>query len=462
MADPDDSPLFEEIKDDSPKQEEPTDSANGELENDSKEDEPKASAESAPASIPVDIEPELAETKDSKKSEEEDEEETDSFDESDLRIKVSNPEKIGEGMSAYMVYEVSTSTSLPSFKSSETKVKRRFSDFLGLHERLAEKHLVYGRIVPPAPDKAVVDKMKGKMSKGEETGEDAFLGRRKQALERYMNRTAKHPKLREDADFKEFLEAEALPKATHTSAFSKGGFSRLVKNVGEAMSKMTMKIDEQDQWFEEKHNQIEALEQQLKKLHVACESLVTLKKEVVMNTTNFAKSASLLSSSEEDTGLSRALSQLAELEEKMEQLHNDQSRVDFFVLCETLKEYIGLVMAVKAIFHQRYKVYQNWQSAQATLTKKREALVKLELAGKQEKIAPAQEEVKEWERKVEKGQEDFEEISKTVKKEFKRFEIQRVKDFKDLIIKYLKSLMECQQKMVKCWEEYLPEAKAIA
>ena len=41
------------------------------------------------------------------------------------------------------------------------------------------------------------------------------------------------------------------------------------------------------------------------------------------------------------------------------------------------------------------KVYQNWQSAQATLTKKREILVKLELAGKQEKIPPAQEEVKE-------------------------------------------------------------------
>ena len=67
MADPDDSPLFEEIKDDSPKQDEPIDSANGELENDDKEDEPKATAESAPASIPVDIEPELAGTKDPKK-----------------------------------------------------------------------------------------------------------------------------------------------------------------------------------------------------------------------------------------------------------------------------------------------------------------------------------------------------------------------------------------------------------
>lgn len=41
------------------------------------------------------------------------------------------------------------------------------------------------------------------------------------------------------------------------------------------------------------------------------------------------------------------------------------------------------------------KAYSNWQNAQQTLTKKREALVKLELAGKNEKLPQAQDEVKE-------------------------------------------------------------------
>ena len=41
------------------------------------------------------------------------------------------------------------------------------------------------------------------------------------------------------------------------------------------------------------------------------------------------------------------------------------------------------------------KTYSNWQHAQQTLTKKREALVRLELAGKNEKLPQAQEEVKE-------------------------------------------------------------------
>jgi len=39
--------------------------------------------------------------------------------------------------------------------------------------------------------------------------------------------------------------------------------------------------------------------------------------------------------------------------------------------------------------------YSNWQHAQQMLTKKREALVKLELASKNEKLPQAQEEVKE-------------------------------------------------------------------
>lgn len=49
----------------------------------------------------------------------------------------------------------------------------------------------------------------------------------------------------------------------------------------------------------------------------------------------------------------------------------------------------------QAVFNQRNKVWGNWQSAQTTLNKKREALAKFEIAGKADKVGPAQEEVKE-------------------------------------------------------------------
>lgn len=58
-------------------------------------------------------------------------------------------------MGAYMTYLITTKTTLPNFKSPEFYVRRRFSDFLGLYFRLAEKYMCLGRIVPPAPEKSV-------------------------------------------------------------------------------------------------------------------------------------------------------------------------------------------------------------------------------------------------------------------------------------------------------------------
>jgi hypothetical protein len=51
------------------------------------------------------------------------------------------------------------------FKKNEFAVIRRFSDFLGLHQKLCEKYLQNGRIIPPAPDKSVVGTTKIKMAK---------------------------------------------------------------------------------------------------------------------------------------------------------------------------------------------------------------------------------------------------------------------------------------------------------
>lgn len=49
-------------------------------------------------------------------------------------------------------------TSMVLFKNKDFSVKRRFSDFLGLHSKLASKYLHVGYIVPPAPEKSIVGK----------------------------------------------------------------------------------------------------------------------------------------------------------------------------------------------------------------------------------------------------------------------------------------------------------------
>ena len=65
---------------------------------------------------------------------------------------------------------------------------------------------------------------------------------------RFVNRTARHPVLRNDQDFRDFLEKEGdLPKSTSTSALSGAGVKRLFSRVGDSLGKMTFKMDETDQ-----------------------------------------------------------------------------------------------------------------------------------------------------------------------------------------------------------------------
>jgi sorting nexin-1/2 len=55
----------------------------------------------------------------------------------------------------------------------------------------------------------------------------------------------------------------------------------------------------------------------------------------------------MLGSSEDNTALSRALSQLAEVEDKMEQLHQEQASCDSFSFAELIADYIRLLGSVR-------------------------------------------------------------------------------------------------------------------
>lgn len=133
------------------------------------------------------------------------------------------------------------------FKSKEFGTSRRFSDFLNLYEKLKEKHLPAGRIMPPAPEKDMIGMAKVKMSKEDATPID-FIEKRRAALQRFLNRLAKHETFRFDPDFRDFIEiSDDLPKATNTSALSGASMLKMFKNVTDSVSKIALKMEETDQ-----------------------------------------------------------------------------------------------------------------------------------------------------------------------------------------------------------------------
>ncbi|MEQ2200068.1 sorting nexin-2, partial [Xenoophorus captivus] len=125
----------------------------------------------------------------------------------DFRILIKTLKRFhGDGMNAYMAYKVTTKlpkllkgsevflslsvlsqTSMSLFKQRDFSVKRRFSDFLGLHSKLASKYLHIGYIVPPAPEKSIVGMTKVKVGK-EDQSSNEFVEKRRSALERKVSR----------------------------------------------------------------------------------------------------------------------------------------------------------------------------------------------------------------------------------------------------------------------------------
>lgn len=378
-----------------------------------------------------------------------------------LSITVTEPNKIGEGYGSYVAYRVETRTNMKDFRRPEAIVPRRFSDFLALHEKLVEKYLKNGRIIPPAPGKAIMSTTKLKMSSQPDQEQD-FVEKRRKALERYLTRTASHPVLRDDPDFREFLEADGeLPRATNTSALSGAGVLRFMNRFGETVQKFSFKMDETDQWFIDKTLLLDNIESQLSNLHFSIDNLVANRRELSLLCGHFAKSIAVLSNIEEHVSLARVLAKLSELYEKIEHLYMEESMCDFHVFCELFKDYVALVGSVKEAFHARVKIYQTWQSWQVTLNKKRETKVKLELAGRSDKSIQAANEVTEWEQKVERCQEEFNAISAMIKTEFDQFEINRVQEFKCVITKYIEKLMSYQQETIEYWQAFIPEVNTI-
>ncbi|XP_077451734.1 sorting nexin-1a [Stigmatopora argus] len=390
-----------------------------------------------------------------------DEEELELEDKFDINVAIGEPEKIGDGMTAYMAYKVSTQTTLSMFRNKTFTVRRRFSDFLGLYEKLSEKHGPNGLIVPPPPEKSILGMTKVKVGKEDSSSAD-FLERRRGALERYLQRVVTHPSLIQDPDVREFLERDELPRAVNTQALSGAGFLKMINKATDAVSKMTIKMNESDVWFEDKLQEVESADQHFRKLHALVESLVVHRKELSTNTASFAKSTAMLGSAEDNTALSRALSQLAEVEDKMEQLHHDQAANDALGFAELIADFIRLLGAVRNSFDQRMKAWQRWQDAQGALQKKRESEAKLQWSNKPDKLQLAKEEISEWEAKVAQYERDFDRVSATVRKEVLRFEKEKARNFKRQIVNYLENLLKSQQQLIKYWEAFLPEAKAIA
>ena len=79
----------------------------------------------------------------------------------DITIVVCDPRKAGDGVGAFIAYTLKTETTRAGWNGKTFEVTRRFSDFLGLYEKLAGKYQHKGYYIFPAPEKSMTSFAKG-------------------------------------------------------------------------------------------------------------------------------------------------------------------------------------------------------------------------------------------------------------------------------------------------------------
>nr|CDS34726.2 sorting nexin 2 [Hymenolepis microstoma] len=265
----------------------------------------------------------------------------------------------------------------------------------------------------------------------------------------FLHRIINHPVLIKDTDVHEFLELESeLPRGIGGQGISGASAIKLLKNVGEAVGKLTFRMDESDEYFDLKDEELAIWEVQGSRLYAALSNLVLDQTDLAASTLASSKALSVFANVEEHTGLARALGQLADTEEQIAHFLSVEAEVQSTFLVEYAKGVLSMIQACRDTLGERVRLFKTHRDCESALRGKREQKVRIEMSPKADRarIPILDREIGELTHKVEESEEDFEKISATIKKEFEHVDEARFEEFKAATLSYLTMILQMQEK----------------
>jgi sorting nexin-1/2 len=263
-----------------------------------------------------------------------------------------------------------------------------------------------------------------------------------------VNKIAAHPTLQHDGDLKLFLESESFnvdikhkERKEPLVSESKGLFG-----IG---GSSTGKFVEHDDWFHDRKVYLDALENQLKSLEKAIDTVVEQRKSLAAACGDFSASLHSLSAVELSPLLSGPLEGLSEVQLRIRDLYDRQAQQDVLTFGIVIDEYIRLIGSCKTAFQMRQKSYHSWHAAEAELAKRKSSQDKLLRQGRsqQDRINQVQAEVADAEKRAHQARLLFEDMGRVVRVECERFEREKVEDFKSGVETYLEGAVEAQKEV---------------
>ena len=380
-----------------------------------------------------------------------------SVDNGELKVKVYDPVKQGEGMSAYVSYRVETNTKLPQYQQQDNEVIRRFRDFNWLKNKLAEKNP--GVIIPPLPEKDVIQKYS--------MGTD-FIQRRCHALNAFVNRLCTHPVLKFSSELQFFLEAqeaqwqaEVASSNAEKGTVKKGflGAKKFFKGVANTTSSLitgkSTDEDEDPEYLKVK-SYIKSLETHMGEVYAHADKLATRQRKLTAAMKVFGETLSKLGQKEIEGNA--VAEEFVKVADKLCQDESQREKLTDLELefVEPIKEQSRYVTSVRNVMADRSAALQRQQDKKQSVENKKNTLAKLRATpgAKEERLSDAEQKLNESSRKLDEANDRYDLIVERMKTESSAYHSTRKTDM-------LATLEGFAQKQAALAEEQATQWKAL-
>lgn len=390
-----------------------------------------------------------------------------------FKVEVKDPVKVGELTSIHVEYTVISESSLLELKYAQ--VSRRYRDFRWLYRQLQNNH--WGKVIPPPPEKQSVGSFK-----------ENFIENRRFQMESMLKKICQDPVLQKDKDFLLFLTSDDFGSESKKRAFLTGSgaindsndlsevriseiqllgaedAAEVLKNGGiDAESHKGFmsisfsslpKYNEADEFFIEKKQKIDELEDNLKKLSKSLEMVDTSRNTLAASTEEFSSMIETLASLNVSEPNSELLNNFADVHKSIKSSLERSSLQETLTMGVMLDDYIRSLASVKAIFNQRSKLGYFLVVIENDMNKKHSQLGKLGQNIHSEKFREMRKEFQTLERRYNLTKKQWQAVGDKIKDEFQGFSTDKIREFRNGMEISLEAAIESQKECIELWETF--------
>ncbi|DAZ98032.1 TPA: hypothetical protein N0F65_004522 [Lagenidium giganteum] len=377
-----------------------------------------------------------------------------------LHVDVSTPVIVGSGYSRYTQYVISTKAESLYFPFAVAQVKRRFSDFEWLHQRLLVQFR--GTIIPPLPEKRWTGNM-----------DATFVEERRQALEHFINEVGRHQKLSKTLELQIFLTssnegllagkelfkvASAAAAYVPTSATVSSLWSSLKDGMFINSSVQQVEIQADDE-YEKIGEYISEFEKRIGEVKRCSDILYAAQRSEGYEMSRFGSYLTALAVHEKKQEEFRMILEASgDMFETASNLCQDELDKLLSMYVSVVRYQVGKVDAVKVVMNNREAAILEVQQANASMQRNKERFAAARASsGAAASAMRAEQKMTSAEDRMNHARDQVAFIASSLKLESRRMDTGKTAELRTALLSLANLQLEYQAQSRTAWESLLPQ-----